>query len=159
MTEHMHDLGIEALPGGVIRLEQSAGSQDGAVFIDLHPCQLRLIAERAGLPTVSRELRRDLNRLRDRAAGLLDLLESVPSFPPGRETADIVAARDLLDAVDDMLDDHLRGDDSGEPVRPIPHQHGANGTVPANPINVPIVSTDDTTAAPESAQLELPVMP
>lgn len=49
MIEHMYDLGIEILDGGTVRIEQEAGSLEGAVVIDLHPAQVRLIAERAGL--------------------------------------------------------------------------------------------------------------
>lgn len=53
ITEHMYDLRIEPLPGGGLRLEQEAGSLEGAVVIDLHPAQIRLLAERAGLLATS----------------------------------------------------------------------------------------------------------
>lgn len=46
---HMYDLRIEQLDDGTVRLEQSAGSLEGAAIVELHPCQLRLLAEQAGL--------------------------------------------------------------------------------------------------------------
>lgn len=47
--EHMHDLHIRALPGGAFELEQQAGSLEEPAAIHLHPAQVRLLAERAGL--------------------------------------------------------------------------------------------------------------
>jgi hypothetical protein len=41
----MYDLKTEALPDGNIRLEQSAGSLEESVIIDLHPIQIRLIRD------------------------------------------------------------------------------------------------------------------
>lgn len=49
MTEHMYDVGVEFLEDGNARIEQSAGSLEGATYIDLHPVQVRLLAERMGL--------------------------------------------------------------------------------------------------------------
>lgn len=49
MMETMYDLAIARGPDGCIRLEQSAGSLEEPAVIDLHPMQVRLIAERAGL--------------------------------------------------------------------------------------------------------------
>lgn len=46
-TEHMHDLSIE-MNDGLWRLQQS-NSLDNPVVIDLHPVQIRLLAEHAGL--------------------------------------------------------------------------------------------------------------
>jgi hypothetical protein len=47
MIERMYDLKIEAMPDGLTRLEQDSGGE--TVIIDLHPVQIRLLAERAGL--------------------------------------------------------------------------------------------------------------
>jgi hypothetical protein len=50
MTGPMFDLNVERLDGGTIRLQQNDYAGEAAT-IDLHPCQLRHIAERAGLLT------------------------------------------------------------------------------------------------------------
>ncbi len=68
VVEHMHDLAIELQPDGHIRLEQEAGSLEGADTILLHPAQIRLIAERAGLlaparPSAQHQQERALRRL------------------------------------------------------------------------------------------------
>lgn len=46
-AEHMHDLSIE-LNDGLWRLQQSDGMDEHSI-IDLHPVQIRLLAEHAGL--------------------------------------------------------------------------------------------------------------
>jgi len=48
-VEKMYDLDIQINDDGSIRLSQSAGSLEEPSIIDLHPCQLRLVAERAGV--------------------------------------------------------------------------------------------------------------
>lgn len=48
MSERMYDLEFEQLDDGTIRLEQKDYSGDSCI-VDLHPCQLRYIAESAGL--------------------------------------------------------------------------------------------------------------
>lgn len=48
-VEKMQDLAFEIHDNGTIALEQVAGSLEGASCIDLHPMQLRMLAERAGL--------------------------------------------------------------------------------------------------------------
>lgn len=47
--EKMLDLAFEIYGNGTIALEQVAGSLEGPAYIDLHPMQLRMLAERAGL--------------------------------------------------------------------------------------------------------------
>lgn len=77
MTEHMYDVGFEFLENGTARLEQTAGSLEGATYIDLHPVQVRLLAERMGLlepslqvpePLVTEAHKRRLTALCDRIA-------------------------------------------------------------------------------------------
>lgn len=46
MIETMLDLKVGNLPNGNLRIKQSGGEQD---VIELHPIQIRLLAERAGL--------------------------------------------------------------------------------------------------------------
>jgi len=50
MTGPMFDLNVEQLADGTVRLQQNDYAGEAAT-IDLHPCQLRHIAERAGLLT------------------------------------------------------------------------------------------------------------
>lgn len=110
-TEKMLDLGIEFLEVGIIRLEQSSGCGE-TVLIDLHPCQLRLLAERAGLlepvpaATWPRGFQRRIERLRNHAENLWQLLDSVPCCPPDSGPGDdVIAAGELLDEFDDLLAD------------------------------------------------------
>lgn len=128
MTERMFDLSIEFLLDGGIRLQQSAGSLEEPAVIDLHTCQIRLIAEQAGIlnPAGTQQepsglpvgyslspafawphgfLRR-LERIHLQIADLVDFLSSIPSFPHRSEMdEDEVLARALLDAFDDLLTD------------------------------------------------------
>jgi len=48
MSERIPDLQFEFMAGGSLRLEQSAGAGEMMTVL-LHPCQIQLIAERAGL--------------------------------------------------------------------------------------------------------------
>lgn len=111
-TEKMYDLGIEFSANGDVMLEQDAGCGERA-YVQLHPCQLRLIAERAGLidpdaQALPRGLLRRLERLRAMADDLFVLLDSVPCYPPGSgQTEDVARAGDLLGALDDLIGDHF----------------------------------------------------
>lgn len=143
--ERMHDLSIEALPDGGIRLEQSAGSLGEPAVIDLHPMQVRLIAERAGLlapnpvPTWPRGFIRRMERLRDAASELYSLLASVPSFPPGGSpTDDVIAAERLLDAFDDLLADFGIASDGGDEIPQVADQQSDSAPESDKPINEPI---------------------
>ncbi len=48
LDQHMYDLGFEFNDDGNVSLEQDSGCGEVS-RIDLHPCQIRLLAERAGL--------------------------------------------------------------------------------------------------------------
>lgn len=109
--EQLFDLSFEQLENGTIRLEQKDYCGESYV-IDLHPCQLRHIAERTGLlspapvPTWPRGFLRRVERIHLRIADLVDFLASIPSFPPNSEMdEDEARARDLLDSFDDLLTD------------------------------------------------------
>lgn len=76
--EHMMNLTIKPLANGGFELSQQTGLEDPAA-IELHPCQVRLLAERAGLltpdPTArmsARHMRR-IRFLRDRIKQLEDV--------------------------------------------------------------------------------------
>jgi len=127
--EKMHDLGLELLPDGTIRLEQFDYCGE-SVILDMHPCQLRLIAERAAIlsPDITQQkpsgipagLIRRLERLRSRADSLYSLLVSVPCFPPGGDiTDDVVAAQGLAEGFDYLFRDFdLDADDDGCTSKP-----------------------------------------
>ncbi len=109
--EQFHDLSFEQLDDGTIRLEQKDYCGESYI-IDLHPSQLRHIAERAGLqspaPVVAwpRGFLRRVERFHLRLADLVDFLASIRSYPPQSEMdEDEARARDLLDTFDDLLTD------------------------------------------------------
>jgi len=110
MIDHMFALRISELADGGFELRQQGGSLEEPSRIVLHPVQVRLLAERAGLiqrpaPTLP-QIRRDLERIRDAAADLFHLLASVPCFPPqADEDDDVRGARELVERIDDLLDD------------------------------------------------------
>ena len=115
MMEKMADIGFEFLDDGTINLEQSIGCGE-TMLIGLHPCQLRHLAERAGLlnpapgPTCPRGFKRRLHRLRDRAAELWLMLDAMPCYPPGSPpTDDVAAAENLVDQFNDLLADYFEG--------------------------------------------------
>jgi hypothetical protein len=112
----MFDLETEQLEDGTIRLSQmNYAGEDGV--IDLHPTQLRLVAEQCGIyPTAhawpSKGFIRDFGRARNVAGSLYNLLASVPKFPPSENQeldADEVMALDLLDRLDALHEDYLAG--------------------------------------------------
>ena len=124
MNGQMYDLNVEQLDDGTIRLEQKDYCGE-SYTIDLHPCQLRHIAERTGLlspspiPTWPRGFLRRVERLHMRIAELVDFLASIPSFPPQSEMdEDEALARDLLDTFDDLLTDFgiLPDEDASMPL-------------------------------------------
>jgi hypothetical protein len=121
--EQFHDLSFEQLDNGTIRLEQKDYCGESSI-IDLHPCQIRHIAERAGLlspapvPTWPRGFLRRVERFHIHLAELVDFLASIPSFPPQVEMdEDEARARDLLNDLDDLLTDFgiLSGEGASNP--------------------------------------------
>lgn len=109
--EQFYDLNFKQLCDRTIRLEQKDYGGESYV-IDLHPCQLRHISERAGLlspaPVVEwpRGFLRRVERFHLRLAELVDFLASIRSYPPQSEMdEDEARARDLLDTFDDLLID------------------------------------------------------
>ena len=108
MPEQMYDLAIRPLAVGGFELEQSSGLEEPNL-ITLHPSQVRLLAERAGLlnpaPTSwPRGFKRCLMRLQCRAESLYELLDSVPSWPPGRgDTQDVIDAAELCADFEEMF--------------------------------------------------------
>ncbi len=78
INERMYDLGIELRDDGSIDLEQDAGCGEVS-RVDLHPCQIRLLAELAGLLTpdpTARLSARHVGRLR----ALYERLEEIRRF-------------------------------------------------------------------------------
>ena len=120
--EQFYDLNFEQLDDGTIRLEQKDYCGE-TYLIDLHPSQVRHIAERVGLltpaPVVAwpRGFLRRVKRFHIHLAELVDFLASIPSFPPQDEMdEDEARARDLLDSLDDLLTDFgiLRDEDDSK---------------------------------------------
>ena len=104
--EKMYDLEIEFLDDGRINLAQDSGCGE-MVKVFLHPAQVRLIAERAGLATAlpatidSDLMVSQLKAIRDQAGALFEFLAGVPSFPPrDDEDEDVARARMLFEALD-----------------------------------------------------------
>lgn len=129
MTDDIPNLSITTLDNGNLRLEDK-GFSDGAI-VDLHPIQVRLLAERIGLiPNTSApdaefrtlaEQARDLDRLK---RNMLRVREHALQLQHGfaheadwkhadltNEMCSINALVDLLDmAVDDFVDDYTPRD-------------------------------------------------
>lgn len=121
--EQMFDLSFDRMTDGTIRLYQSDYAGESA-SIDMHPAQLRLIAERVGLltpanvPAWPEGFQRRLERLRERLAYLaapcwlneiIDRLDDGLAFEVGLTAA--------LDDLEDLLIE-LPLETSGAPVRP-----------------------------------------
>ena len=127
-TEKMQDLTFQQFSDGTVRLEQSSGLDDPAI-VDLHPSQLRHVAEAVGLmepsklPDQPRALKKRLERIHDRLADIHDDLAAVPIYPPGSgSSADDPEVRSLWDAItalEDLLDDYFAEDgvDPEDPQR------------------------------------------
>ena len=138
MNEHIPALTITTLDNGHQRLADETYSADA--IIDLHPIQIRLLAERVGLiaapgadrPTTLAEQARDIDRLkrnmlrvREHALRLqrefangADWEHADLSFEMGR----INALVDLLDmAVDDFADDYTAFEPDRYPITPCTH--------------------------------------
>ena len=122
MTEQrMHDLTFRQQNDGTIQLEQQWGIDD-PVSIELHPAQLRHVAEAVGLlepsklPDQPRALKKRLERLHDRLIGIHDDLASVPICPPGSGSSaddpEVVALWDAITSLEDALDDYFTEDRS-----------------------------------------------
>ncbi|MGE4238687.1 hypothetical protein [Hydrogenophaga sp.] len=147
MTEHIPNLTITKLDNGNQRLEDESFG-DGAI-IDLHPIQIRLLAERVGLiasigtdhqPTIAEQardidrLKRNMLRVREHALQLqhqfrtgADWAHADLSFEMGQ----INALVDLLDmAVDDFADDYTASD----PVPFAPAKKSACTPAPSSPV-------------------------
>jgi hypothetical protein len=111
--ERVPDLVVELLPNGNFSLEQADGVGE-SVTIHLHPIHIRHLAERAGLlsqsasPVPTARLRARLDRIKKQAIDLFELLDGIPQYPPSAEqTADVLAASDLIDAIEDLLVDYF----------------------------------------------------
>ena len=115
-TEKMQDLTFQQFSDGTVRLEQSSGLDDPAI-VDLHPSQLRHVAEAVGLlepsklPDQPRALKKRLERLRGRLVDIFDDLAAVPIYPPGPgSSADdpgVLSLWDAITALEDVLDDYF----------------------------------------------------
>jgi len=138
-ADRMFDLAIAPLQNGGFQLSQQGSRLDEPDVIELHPIQVRYLAQRADLipapdPDLldrlsARHVRR-LHALRDKAVDLFELLASVPCFPPqSRETEDVTAARDLVELVDDLLDDT----DTAPPAEPVTEKSEAKQAVSVTP--------------------------
>ena len=108
MTGRMYALSWDVGADGMLRLEQPCGCDEPAV-IDLHPAQLRVLCELAGLLPPPRLvdatlIAGQLARVLDDADDLFRVLASVPCFPPGSgETEDVAMARRLVENIEDVL--------------------------------------------------------
>lgn len=132
MSARMYDLSISTGEGGLIRLEQVAGSLEGPSIVELHPIQVRLIAEHACLtdntPAWPPEFERRMLRLRKEAADLADLLGAIPSFPPqAGMTADEAAAHALWESISNLMEDFGIGDDNEREKNPAATQTKPSG--------------------------------
>ena len=115
-TARMHDLTFQQLEDGTIQLEQQWGIDD-PVSIELHPSQLRHVAEAVGLlepsklPEQPHALKKRLERLHDRLVDIFDDLVAVPIYPPGSGSSaddpEARALRDAITALDDVLEDYF----------------------------------------------------
>lgn len=105
----MFDIKFSLLGDGTIRLEQAGGIDEPSV-VDLHPSQLQFIANHYGL-SLGQQYAPDavtlyrLNDIQRRAEELFEMLGAVLSFPPGQITDDVIAARDLADAITNLVED------------------------------------------------------
>lgn len=111
----MFDMDMEQQDDGTIRLTQQCGIDDPSV-IDLHPAQVRLIAEQCGIFPASawppKGFLRDFERVRNVAGGLYGFLRSVPKFPPSEKDElddDEAIALDLVERLDALHEDYLDG--------------------------------------------------
>lgn len=147
-TERIPDLGVDILEDGSINLEQNTGCGEMA-YVTLHPCQLRLIAERAGLlkPPATAELPagliRRLERLGSRAWALYELLASVGSYPPHADLdEDVQAALDLVESFEDLFADYCMPIEDGS--------HGKSDAVTENapPSGISVTQTEISVTTP-----------
>ena len=112
----MFDLKTEQLEDGTIRLSQMDYAGEDYV-IDLHPAQMRLVAEQCGIYPAAhawppKGFLRDFERIRNVSGSLYNLLASVPKFPPSENqelNADEATALNLLDRLDALYEDYLAG--------------------------------------------------
>lgn len=108
MTGRMYALSWDVGADGMLRLEQPCGCDEPSV-IDLHPAQLRLLCESAGLLRPARLVDTglivgQLARILDDADELFRFLASVPAYPPGAsETEDVSMARRLVEDIETVL--------------------------------------------------------
>ncbi len=106
--ENMLNLKFEFRDDGSVNIMQDmCGNED---YVLLHPMQLRLLAERAGLldpappATWPRGFQRRVMRLRGRASDLHDMLRHPPFDSAGD---DVKAAAAMLTEFDDLLADYF----------------------------------------------------
>ncbi len=115
-TAKMHDLTFRKLEDGTIQLEQQWGIDD-PVTIEVHPSQLRHVAEAVGLlepakpPGQPRALKKRLERLRSRLVDIHDDLAAAPIYPPGSGSSaddpEVQALWDAVVALEDVMDDYF----------------------------------------------------
>ncbi len=132
-TERIPDLEFAILGDGIFRLEQSAGAGETAI-VDLHPAQMRLLAERAGLlppaprPTWPRGFTRRLYRLERRFCDLAN--EVLDDKHVDNDTALRISG--IHDELEDlMVDFEFLVDDHDQP--PYPEQHPEPAALVAPP--------------------------
>jgi len=156
MADSMLDLEVEIQPDGSARLTQ--GFPEGT--IDLHPSQLRLIAERAGLITESdgstawpRNFARRLYRIREEAGHLADLIAAVPCFPPqDAMTEDERAAHELWQRIDDLIEDYEVCTSAGGSGRNAERVVTRQGVTPVTPVTPSSTSTSSERPAKTNAE-------
>lgn len=130
----MFDLQIEQIEDGTIRLKQMDFAGEGSV-IDLHPAQLRMVAEQYGIfpaahPWPPKGFLRDFERVRNVAGSLYSFLMSVPKFPPSEHQeldADEEIALNLVERLDALHEDYLGGLPSAIPDAKSKHEGADDG--------------------------------
>lgn len=130
MKHSIPDLEIE-VTGDIARLEQGVMCGDESV-VAVHRIQVAHLAEIMGIVKPRPDLEHVVDRmgdaivdLRNGIARLARLLDSVPTFPPGRETEDVSMAFALLKTADLLCDRFSLcepSDDQESPPQSIEHQ-------------------------------------
>lgn len=144
MKARIPDLTVERLDADLVRLEQAYG-MDEPVVVDLHRIHVAHLAGMFGLAGTQEQERTieqlgdALVDLRNGICRLANLLASVPTCPPGRETEDVMMAWGLVEHADGILDRFRLAE-------PMPKPSDAGSDAPRNAAT----STDS-----EPQQLEL----
>lgn len=155
MTNRFFDLTFERLASGSIRLKQSAFDEDS--IIDMHPAQLRHVAEALGLVPPSYPADELTKRL---AEQLCTILKELADECHRSHWLELTYAK--LDAwcsalpndifPFDLWEETEKASGSGEEVRPVRQPASVSTDSAQKPINEP---TKNTAAPPDAGQLSI----